>query len=546
MLLSLCLAALEQSGRAFDLPSACGPAAQYNFAIMVRRAGCRRDAPGRMMSVIGGVMAADWHQPSGKVPGPLTRTIAKAEGKMAQTCKMRNVLTLPIRLVLIFALWSLRVVAAFLLSVRILLKSVKAHTMGDALCDPAASQGHESACDMHLHAAKPSTSEAERGPAPIVFGGKAVSRAEHASLKQLLSQVDATLASMCAADEVNDNVDLDWLQSLSLLTLLPILRSKRGDVADALTSVMNTAHWRHEFGVHQLFLQEKDRWSLEGFFDANGADREIDWLPHFAEKNGEQNPVLLYRAAKHTPYGIPEEQWVRFFVYQCEWARRTFPAHQVSPCRVFSTVCVGVCKSQRKGKGVCARARRMYAKSLISPPWMAGKVVLLVDRVGSGLGNQDPTIVRALAPIIQEHYPQLLGKVYVAPVNTVLWVIWSVVRVVLDQDIKSVSLIPLAHLHSAVPLTLLSQLWLTRPSAYHTPSGCLDAIVSTDVHGLSLTRQPHKHRSVVRLLRGESWRTELRSLFHPACLPQRLGGDLKLEDEMAWAGDNRHAVPTNT
>ena len=104
---------------------------------------------------------------------------------------------------------------------------------------------------------------------------------------------------------------------------------------------------------------------------------------------------------------------------------------------------------------------------------MSGKVVLLVDRVGSGLGNQDPTIVRALAPIIQEHYPQLLGKVYVAPVNTVLWVIWSIVRVVLDEDIKSVSLVPLAHLHSAAPLTLLSQRWLRVLARITRPLGAL-------------------------------------------------------------------------
>lgn len=43
--------------------------------------------------------------------------------------------------------------------------------------------------------------------------------------------------------------------------------------------------------------------------------REIDWLDENADIQTGM-PSLLYRSAIHTPHGLPQDQWVRFFVHQ--------------------------------------------------------------------------------------------------------------------------------------------------------------------------------------------------------------------------------------
>lgn len=50
---------------------------------------------------------------------------------------------------------------------------------------------------------------------------------------------------------------------------------------------------------------------------------------------------------------------------------------------------------------------------------------------------QDPTVLRALAPVILDHYPDTIGRVIIAPVNTVLYVIWGLVSLILDDTTKS-------------------------------------------------------------------------------------------------------------
>jgi len=45
------------------------------------------------------------------------------------------------------------------------------------------------------------------------------------------------------------------------------------------------------------------------------------------------------------------------------------------------------------------------------------KVSVLVDRVGSGIKNQDPLLAREIIPVLRELYPELLAGVWIAPVN---------------------------------------------------------------------------------------------------------------------------------
>ncbi len=60
--------------------------------------------------------------------------------------------------------------------------------------------------------------------------------------------------------------------------------------------------------------------------------------------------------------------------------------------------------------------------------------VVLVDRIGSGLKNQDPALLRVLIPVILNHYPYTVGAVYVAPTSSVFNVIWSVLKLLLTAD----------------------------------------------------------------------------------------------------------------
>ena len=64
-----------------------------------------------------------------------------------------------------------------------------------------------------------------------------------------------------------------------------------------------------------------------------------------------------------------------------------------------------------------------------------GCVALIVDRTGSGLRNQDPTLLRALLPPLTRHFPYALHRAYVAPVNVVFRTIWKLVRLVLPRRV---------------------------------------------------------------------------------------------------------------
>ena len=43
--------------------------------------------------------------------------------------------------------------------------------------------------------------------------------------------------------------------------------------------------------------------------------------------------------------------------------------------------------------------------------------------------NQDPQLAIAVLPALTQHYPELLGTVYVAPINSLFYAVWSVVRI---------------------------------------------------------------------------------------------------------------------
>jgi len=234
-----------------------------------------------------------------------------------------------------------------------------------------------------------------------------------------MEQMRSRLAEMTPAQ--SKEMSVSWMERLQredmAYELLSYLRKARGNLKLCEEMILSSARWRKEFGVEKI-LDEKDL-TIESFF--RDMTREVDWLPAHADVAGNGNPILLYRSAAHVPLDVPTERWLRFFVHQCEQARLAHPEKQVA---------------------------------------------ILVDRVGSGRKNQDPTVLRALSPIIADHFPLLIGRVYIAPVNTVLFIIWRLVSLILDEETKS----------------------------------------------------------TIQLVQGEAWKEQLVEVVEPSALPVRLGG----------------------
>ena len=65
-----------------------------------------------------------------------------------------------------------------------------------------------------------------------------------------------------------------------------------------------------------------------------------------------------------------------------------------------------------------------------------GQFSLVVDRSTSGRRNQDPKLALAVLPELMEHYPELLGNVYVAPVNALFFAVWRVIKIFLAAQTK--------------------------------------------------------------------------------------------------------------
>ncbi|KAJ3215759.1 hypothetical protein HK099_006212 [Clydaea vesicula] len=63
---------------------------------------------------------------------------------------------------------------------------------------------------------------------------------------------------------------------------------------------------------------------------------------------------------------------------------------------------------------------------------LSDKVTLIVDRFDMTAKNTDDNILPQIAAVFQPHYPETLGRLFVAPKSFVLSVIWPVVKLFLD------------------------------------------------------------------------------------------------------------------
>ena len=148
------------------------------------------------------------------------------------------------------------------------------------------------------------------------------------------------------------------------------------DVDLAWDKLQATARWREVEGIDGVLAE-----ALDDIFEPG--KEEMVYLP--PDKLG--RPVLLYRSALHVPGKIDPKRFTRYVIQQTEKARLQY----------------------RLGVEV--------------------QSVVVVDRVGSGLKNQDPALLKVLLPVIVDHYPEYVGFAYVAPISTVFNVIWKIIQV---------------------------------------------------------------------------------------------------------------------
>lgn len=196
-----------------------------------------------------------------------------------------------------------------------------------------------------------------------------------------------------------------WLSRLSPADKLRFVRACANEqpkatndevAAAALSRLQSTAAWRREEDVDGILEREPDLW-LERFFDAHkpGEDKRVEtvWLPG---RDHRGRLTACFFADRHVPGELETSLWRRFVVYNAEYAIET----------------LGVAE----GPG--------------------GQFSLVVDRSSSGRRNQDPKLALAVLPELMKHYPELLGNVYVAPVNAVFFAVWRVIKIFLAAQTK--------------------------------------------------------------------------------------------------------------
>ena len=205
-----------------------------------------------------------------------------------------------------------------------------------------------------------------------------------------------------------------WLALRSDEELLPFARGASG--GDLVERLAETSAWRSKV----IPPMDDRNWDLSAFFAANQGKfyenaelGEKPFLQWVKARDGDEEDapplrlegasLLILRPGRHSVGAIDAQTWLSLIAWQGERATTTWRAAD------------GNDDAESPGRGA---------------------VTLIVDRTGSGLRNQDPTLLRELLPALTRHFPYSLHRAYVAPVNIVFWAIWSIARVLLPPRVS--------------------------------------------------------------------------------------------------------------
>jgi hypothetical protein len=149
-------------------------------------------------------------------------------------------------------------------------------------------------------------------------------------------------------------------------------------------ALRETSEWRKDNKIDTILDED----IVSGMFDEG--KQEVFVCP--PDRSG--CPVVVYRSALHTPGRVDPKEFTRFVCQVVEKGTRDYG---------IGKTCQGS---------------------------------FIVDRIGSGAKNQDVPLLRELLPTLQKHYPQTISKIYIAPINTVFFLIWSVAQLLFDEDTR--------------------------------------------------------------------------------------------------------------
>ena len=249
------------------------------------------------------------------------------------------------------------------------------------------------------------------------------------------------LAALAAARA--ELADDRWVAASSDETLLRFARADGGgDGGQYARCFAETSAWRTrvvppaadrswEFG--RFFADNSDRFQDNAELGDLGERPFMEWVrvaPDGSDDGGGDDArplqldgasLLILRPGRHRVGGvdgggIDADTWLRLISWHGERATSTWAAP-----RVGGDGGDGGGADGADGAAGAAAGR--------------GSIALIVDRTGSGLRNQDPTLLRALLPPLTKHFPYALHRAYVAPVNIVFRAIWKIVRLVLPRRV---------------------------------------------------------------------------------------------------------------
>ncbi|KAG5183230.1 hypothetical protein JKP88DRAFT_346597 [Tribonema minus] len=243
--------------------------------------------------------------------------------------------------------------------------------------------------------AEPARKEASRERPPLVLaegsmaGGEAVTAEElagvaaiRASIRGLHGPAAGAVAGVAGGEGEGITPMSPWLTEgrLSDFEILRFFRFNHGRLEATWAQLQTSAAWRHAYKVDAI-LGESEEW--ESFAEAK---RELFWMGN----DSEGLPTLCLRGVHHHPGVLDPSKFMRYLVYLVEKGRREW------------------------GVGSHYQAN------------------MVVDRVDSGLHNQDPELLKVMLPIFRDNYPEIIHRAYIAPSNWVFMLIWAVARVLVD------------------------------------------------------------------------------------------------------------------
>lgn len=159
----------------------------------------------------------------------------------------------------------------------------------------------------------------------------------------------------------------------------------RGDSEVTWEALREYGSWRVELEVDTILQGDR-----AARLATHPLSRELFWLG--PTRDG--IPTLCLLAKEHVVGDIPMEEHEQYWVYLMEYAREKW----------------GV------GEGV--------------------GLELLIDRVGQTLANNDVGLVRFATPRAQAHYPEIVERVVVTPINFVFFIVWRVARLLLRERVR--------------------------------------------------------------------------------------------------------------